>query len=234
MLDIGCGCGATVLELARRVGADGRVLGLDVSEPMSARARDRIAAAGLHQADVVVGDAASHAFPPNGADLLFSRFGVMFFADPAGAFAHLRRAMKPGGRLVFAAWRPMAENTWFSVPVAAASPLLPPQPPADPDAPGPFAFADPARVRSILTQAGWTGIEVERVDVPMRIAGPGEIGSAAGFAMGVGALSRMLTEVDEALHDGIRAALEDVLRSYDGPEGVVLGGAIWLASARCR
>ena len=141
VVDIGCGCGATVLELASRVGPEGSVLGVDVSKPMAARARERIAAAKLGNAQIQVSDASVHNFEAGRADLLFSRFGVMFFADPSAAFTNLRRALRPGGRLLFAAWRPMAENSWFSVPLAAAADLLPPSPPLEPDAPGPFAFA---------------------------------------------------------------------------------------------
>src|SRR5260370_18482697 len=138
VIDVGCGSGATVLELARRVGPTGHVLGLDVSEPMSAQARERIAAEQLRNAEVLVHDAATCVFPRSDTDLLFSRFGVMFFADPEAAFANLRLAMRPGGRLLCMAWRPLAENPWFSVPLQAARALLPPQPPPEPNAPGPF------------------------------------------------------------------------------------------------
>ena len=172
VIDVGCGCGATVLELARRVGPDGRVLGVDVSEPMAARAQERIAAAGFGNAEVKVSDASTFGFAAGQADLLFSRFGVMFFADPAAAFANLRRGMRPGGRLLFACWRPMIDNPWFLVPTQAAAHLLPPAPAMEPNAPGPFAFADADRVRRILGTAGWSDVVLTRQDVPMRVAGP--------------------------------------------------------------
>ncbi len=229
-VDIGCGCGATVLELAQRVGPSGRVLGLDVSQPMASRARDRIAAAAIPNASVVVGDAAAHPFAAD-ADLMFSRFGVMFFADPVAAFSNLRRGLKPGGRLLFAAWRPLADNSWFSVPLATALPLLPPQPPAEPNAPGPFAFADLGRVSAILTEAGWAAVQAEPVEAPIRIAEPGQIADAASFAMGVGALARLLAEADDTTRSRVRAVLEDTLAAYDGPGGVCLGGSVWLVSA---
>ncbi len=231
-LDIGCGCGATVLELARRVGPAGHVLGLDVSEPMAARARARIAAAGLGNAEVLVSDASAAVFPRRDADLLFSRFGVMFFADPAAAFANLRRAMRPGGRLLCAVWRPMAENSWFSVPLEAARFLLPPQPPPEPDAPGPFAFADAERVRRILAEAGWQCIGLEPCDVPMRLAGPGQIGQATEFATRVGALARVLADAEPELRSRAQEAVADVLGGYDGPDGISLSGSIWIVSAR--
>lgn len=170
VIDIGCGCGATVLALAQRVGPDGHVLGVDVSDPMAARARERIASAGLTNSQVIVSDAATHPFERGGADLLFSRFGVMFFADPVAAFGNLRGAVRPGGRLLCAAWRPLADNPWFRVPMEAARALLPPQPPADPEAPGPFALANQDRTLGILRAAGWKDAMLARQHVPMRLA----------------------------------------------------------------
>lgn len=231
-IDVGCGCGATVLELARRVGPAGDVLGLDVSEPMAARARERIAAARLGNARVVVSDAATYAPPPAAADLLFSRFGVMFFADPAAAFANLRRAVRPGGRLLFAAWRPFADNPWFSVPLEAARALLPPQPPMEPNAPGPFAFADADRVRGILAAAGWRDVQAVPHDVPMRVAGPGQLEEATVFATQVGPLARALAELEPELQAQARQAVTLALSHFDGSEGIILKGSIWLVSAQ--
>ena len=231
VIDIGCGCGATVLALAERVGSAGRVLGVDVSEPMAARARERIAAAGLTNASVQVTDASTHGFAAQ-ADLLFSRFGVMFFADPTAAFANLRRGVRAGGRLLFAAWRPVEENSWFSVPLAAGRPLLPEEPPADPDAPGPFAFRDPARVRAILSGAGWREIEFQPRDVPMRVGGAGGLEETTDLLMRLGALARLLADVDADTRSRVRDAVRAALLPHDGPSGVVLGGAIWLVSAR--
>jgi SAM-dependent methyltransferase len=232
VVDVGCGCGATVLELARRVGPGGHVLGVDVSQPMAARARERIAGAGLGNARVLVSDASEHSFEPGSADLLFSRFGVMFFADPEAAFANLRRAIRPGGRLLFAAWRPMAENEWFSVPFAAAESLLPPSPPPEPDAPGPFALADPDRVRRILGGAGWSGIVLTRQDIPMRLAGPGQIAEAAEFATRVGALARALVDASPEVKRHVTEAIAKALPPYDSPSGICLSGSVWFASAR--
>ena len=230
VLDIGCGCGATLLALAQRVGPQGMVLGLDISEPMSARARERAASLGLDQVAVIVDDAASHAFAPGTVDLLFSRFGVMCFPDPVVACANLHRAIKPNGRLLFAAWRSLAENAWFSVPMAAARALLPPQPPPVPDAPGPFAFADAARACRLLEQAGWTGVHAQRLDVALQLAGPGQLAEATAFATSIGPLARILPEVDEAARPPIRAAVADALRHHDGPDGICLGASIWIVS----
>jgi SAM-dependent methyltransferase len=230
-IDIGCGCGATVLALAQRLGPTGEVLGLDVSEPMAARARERIAGASLTNAQVAVSDAATHDFQGARADLLFSRFGVMFFADPVAAFAHLRGAMRQGGRLLCVAWRPLADNSWFTVPLEAARALLPPQPAADPDAPGPLAFANPDRTRGILTKAGWSDAALTRCDVPMRIAAAGQLEQATEFATHVGILARMLAEEDPDTRERVRLAVAEALKPYDGPAGINLSGSIWLISA---
>jgi SAM-dependent methyltransferase len=230
VLDIGCGCGDTTLQLARLVAPSGLVTGADISHPMTTRAKARIAEAGIANASVIVADASTADLPP--ADLLFSRFGVMFFADPVAAFANLRKAMKPGGRMLCAAWRPMPESAWFSVALAAARTVLPPLPPADPLAPGPFAFADPARVTGILSLAGWTDPVMTPRDVKLAVAGPGEVAEAADFAMRIGPVARMLAEADPALAPAVREAIAEAFAPYDGPGGVQLGGAIWLMSAR--
>ena len=231
-IEIGCGCGATLLGLAERLRPSGDVVGLDVSERMAARARQRIDAAGLTNARVVISDAATHGFADQRADLLFSRFGVMFFANPVAAFANLHAAMRPGGRLLFAVWRPLADNPWFSVPLNAARPLLPPQPPADPEAPGPFALADQHRTLKIFQAAGWRDVTLTRHDVPLPIAAAGQVQSAAEFATQFGALGRILTEQAPEMRPRVQDAVAAALTSYDSPAGIALPGSIWLISAR--
>jgi SAM-dependent methyltransferase len=232
VIDVGCGCGATVLELARRVGPSGHVLGLDVSEPMAGRARERIAAAKLSNAEVVISDAATYPLRQANADLLFSRFGVMFFVDPTAAFTNLRTAMRPGGRLLFAVWRPLSDNPWFTLPMGAAREFLPPQPDVEPDAPGPFALADEQRVRGILTTAGWRDAALSRHDVLIRLAASGKLDEATEFATSVGPLSRALAEVDPEIQSRVRVAVAQALKPVDGADGVSLTGSIWLVSAR--
>ena len=230
VLDTGCGCGATTLELARLVGPTGHVLGLDVSQPMATRARERIAAAGLTNAEVLIADASTASLPA--VDLLFSRFGVMFFADPVAAFANLRRAMRPSGRLLCAVWRPLAENPWFHVPLTAVRDLLPPQPPPEPFAPGPFAFADSERVTGLLAQAGWRDVDMTPHNVAMPMALRNEIAQATEFAMRIGAVARLLAEADPELRTRAQAAIAQAMQAHNGPEGIVLVGSIWLLSAR--
>ncbi len=232
VIDIGCGCGATVLALAHRVGPIGAVTGFDVSAPMSARARERIKAAGLTNAEVVLSDAATHSFTPGAADLLFSRFGVMFFADPVAAFANLRQAMRPGGRLRFVVWRALTENPWFMVPLEVARALLPPQPPTDPNAPGPFALANPERTLAVLQNSGWRDGMLTRHDVPMRFAPSGHLEEATDFATRVGPLARMLMEETPDVRMKVWEAVREALKAYDGPAGISLSGSIWVISAQ--
>jgi SAM-dependent methyltransferase len=142
VLDVGCGSGATSLELAARVSPSGSVLGLDISETLLSRARERVPDGA--SVSFVLGDASKHALPDHAFDLLFSRFGVMFFDDPTAAFTHLRRALTPTGRVTFVCWRPFDQNDWVRLPMQAVADILPPLPLPGPNAPGPFAFGDAA------------------------------------------------------------------------------------------
>src|SRR5438876_7998717 len=164
VIDIGCGCGGTSIELSRIVGAGGAVLGLDVSQPMLEVARARGALANCAHLVFRVGDASEAELPAN-IDLLFSRFGVMFFSQPSQAFSHLRKSLRAGGRCVFVCWRTPRDNTWAMTPLAAARTAMGvTQAPADPNAPGPFAFTDEERLRDILSGAGFGAIAVQRFE----------------------------------------------------------------------
>ena len=145
VLDIGCGCGASSLELAQRVGPKGSVLGVDVSEPMLARARERARHAGVDNLQFQRGDAQVTPFEPGSFDLVHSRFGIMFFEDPPAAFANMRRALAPNGRVTFVCWQPLSENPWMRIPMAAALPHIELPPIPAPGAPGPFALGDDGR-----------------------------------------------------------------------------------------
>jgi SAM-dependent methyltransferase len=232
VLDIGCGCGATLLELANRVGPNGSVVGVDISAPMLDRARQRVRDNSLQNVRLTLSDAATHAFTPGAFDLAFSRFGIMFFANPAGAFANIRSALATAGRLAFVCWAPPRDNPWLTVPLTAARPHLPPQPEIDPTAPGPFAFADSDRVRGILTDAGYSGIDIARHDASMRICGPGETEWAAHFAVESGPVARAVAGVDPATRAAIEQAILVEFRRIEGPGGIELPGSVWLVSAR--
>ena len=232
VIDVGCGCGATVLALAGRVGPAGQVRGVDVSEPMLGQARQRVAAAGLANVSLELADASSAALPAAEYDLVFSRFGVMFFRNPEQAFANLKQALKPNGRVAFLCWQPLKANPVFLVPLKAASAFAPPRQPPKPDEPGPFAFGDPGRVRRILSSAGLREVTFTPFDISMRMAGPGELAAAEEYATQTGPVARMLADLAPDARAAARAAIRDALRSYDGPDGIALAGAVWLVRAR--
>ncbi|MGW7608520.1 class I SAM-dependent methyltransferase [Streptomyces sp. NPDC054766] len=163
VLDVGCGTGGTTVALARRLGAEGECVGVDISEPMVEAARARAAREGA-RASFVRADAQDHVFGPAAFDAVVSRFGVMFFEDPVQAFTNLRRAAKENAGLRFIVWRDIAENPFMTTAERAAAPLLPDLPERRPDAPGQFALADADRVRRLLEESGWAGIGIRPVD----------------------------------------------------------------------
>jgi SAM-dependent methyltransferase len=230
VIDVGCGCGDTSIEIAHLVGADGAVLGIDVSQPMLEVARSQAALAGCPQLAFREGDASQAALPPN-TDLLFSRFGVMFFSQPSLAFGHLRKSLRAGGRCVFVCWRAPRDNAWAMTPLSAARAALGVTPaPADPHAPGPFAFADDERVRAILSGAGFSGIEAQRFDMPLSLGATPR--SAAENATRIGPVSRLVREVGNDRLPLILDAIERTLSPLATPEGhVSLNGSAWIVSA---
>ncbi len=232
VVDIGCGCGATVLGLAARVGPGGSVTGIDLSRPMLDVAAERVRSRQLTNVRLVLADASTHPFGEQTSDLAFSRFGVMFFVDPVKAFANIRRALRPEGRLAFVCWRSFAENPCFRVPFEAAAPFLPPQPPSDPEAPGPFALADADRVRRILATAGFSNIDIVRHEGTTSLADPGELEAAAEFAGRIGPVGRALGEAAPETRAAAQAAIRHALEAYQQPEGIVLTASVWLVSAR--
>jgi len=175
--------------------------------------------------DYLLADAASHVFEPN-FDLVTSRFGVMFFADPRAAFANLRRAFAPAARMVFACWRAVELNPWATVPLEAAGDLVPPSEPVHPTAPGPFAFAQAEHVRDVLRRAGYEGVTIDPCDTTMRLgATPDE---AAAYTMKIGLLSRAAADLD----DGVRSRIQERVASALERRGTTLPAAIWLVAAR--
>lgn len=168
VIDVGCGCGATTIELARAVGPSGRVIGIDLSGPMLALAAERLRK--FANTSCLLGDAAEVPLGDLGAELIVSRFGVMFFGDPVAAFANLRTGLAPGGCLRFACWRPINENPWLQIPLNAVYEHAPRLPKPDPEEPGPFAFGDTARVTRVLTAAGFAAPSFTPLDIQMDIA----------------------------------------------------------------
>ena len=228
VIDVGCGCGQTTLALAEAVGPEGLALGIDISAPMLSVARAR--SAGRPQVRVLEADAQTYPFDPGSFDALHSRFGVMFFDDPTAAFANLRKALKPGGRLAFLCWRTPAENPIMTLPMAAAAKHLPPPEPTTPGAPGPFAFADAERVRAILASAGFADVDLAPQDMP---AGGNALDAALDLALRVGPLGRMLREHPEADRDAAVADVRAALAAHARPDGrVFMDSATWIVTAR--
>ena len=230
VIDIGCGCGGTSIEIARRVGAAGSVLGVDVSQPMLEVARARAAQANSAHLAFRYGDASEAELPAN-IDLLFSRFGVMFFSQPSPAFSHLRQSLRAGGRCVFVCWRAPRDNSWAMTPLSAARTALGvTQAPADPQAPGPFAFADEERLRGILSDAGFGAIAMQRFDAAIAIGATPR--AAAESAVQVGPVARFVREVGAEHLPIILEAVERALAPLAAPDGhVSLKGSTWVVSA---
>ena len=231
VLDVGCGCGQTTLELARRVGAEGAVLGADISRPMLEGARARADATGIANARFEQADAQVHPFETGAFDLVFSRFGVMFFSDPVAAFANLLRALQPGARLGFVCWQALAQNAWMLRPMAALAPLLSLQPPSDPHAPGPFAFADADRVTRILRDAGFGSVAVEGMERELLVGGGASLDDTVGFLLQMGPAGAALREADDDLRAKAADAVREAIAPFHGDDGVRMPAAAWLFTA---
>ncbi len=230
VIDVGCGSGATSIAFARKVAPSGRVLGVDVSEPMLARARQ--AAPKDLPVDFVQADATVYPFEPGSFDVLASRFGVMFFADPALSFANMRKALKPSGRLAFACWREPRENPFFMAPLAAAYKHVPKLPQQGPEDPGPFAFASEARVRRILGDAGFTGVGMEACPLTLDAAiGRGLDGAVQG-ALEIGPVSRALDGQPEHLRSAAAHSIREALTPFAKGDAVLLPASVWVVTAK--
>jgi SAM-dependent methyltransferase len=228
VLDVGCGTGASSIELTELVGPKGEVIGLDVSAPMLERARVR--SHGIANLHYIHADAAAHTFTHPVADLLFSRFGVMFFGDPAAAFANLKRALKPGARVAFACWRKMDENKWMQIPLHAAYEHVERMPKPGPDDPGPLSFADPDRVTRILTAAGFAKPRFTPVDLMLDIAVGGGLEGAVRQAMTMGPASRALQDQPESVLANVAESMRKALMPHAHGNSVKLAGAIWVVT----
>ena len=227
IIDIGCGCGQTSLDLGSRVGAAGSVVGVDISKPMLEVARRRPRSAPNLRVTFELFDAQSDVLGHGRFDAAFSRFGVMFFSDPVAAFTNIRESLKPSGRLVFVCWRPLSQNPWMREPLDAALPLLPPIAPFDPIAPGPFAFADAGRVQSILAEAGFGSVKVSPFDAAI---GGANLEQTLQLALNVGPLGAALRENPERA-ETVADAVRDLLSKYATPNGVLMPAAVWIVSA---
>lgn len=228
-LDVGCGAGDTTLALAGLTHPGGSSTGVDISGPLLARARARA----VDRTDVsfVEIDAQTGTFT-NDHDLILSRFGVMFFADPVAAFANLRTATRLGGRLAFACWQDAASNPVFKIPMQALSGLLPAAAPVDPYAPGPTALADDVRTRGLLTEAGWHTPTTIAHDIDM-VVGKGDdpVADAVNLFMRIGPAAAAARDLGKDARPVIRERLTAALTPYATGRTVRLTGAVWIVTA---
>ena len=232
VLDVGCGCGSATLELARRVGPKGRVTGVDVSTSMIERAMESTRAARFANVRLENADAQTARFSPGEFDVLYSRFGVMFFADPRAAFRNLSAALRPGSRLAFVCWQSLQENPWMLVPMKAAAKLVAFPPPPGPDAPGPFSFADPTRVREVLEHAGFAEVVLEDVRETLAVGGSESLDQAAEFVVQMGPTGAALREVQDEMRRSVTLAVREALAPYHTDRGVRMPAAAWIVTGR--
>lgn len=231
VLEVGCGTGAATVPLAEAVGETGEVVGIDISEPMLTAARQRISQRDQRNISLLHGDAQVYSFPPDHYDLIASRFGVMFFADPVMAFQNLRGATRPGGRLCFACWAALDENRHWLIPCEVALRHLGPPAPKPPRAPGPLAFSEPDYVLSVLEGAGYEGIEIRRETPDIIAASSSE---EAEHACLMGPSGRLMEEKKprDNVRDLIKREMTEAFAAYVNAGEMVLPSTIFLVTAR--
>jgi SAM-dependent methyltransferase len=231
VIDVGCGTGATTARLAAAVGAHGSVLAVDISEPLVATARRRCLEGGHAHVRLIRGDAQTHRFERGCHDLVVSRFGVMFFDDPVGAFRNLAGALRPRGRLAFACWAPLEANPWLALPLEVGVERLGPPEPQPPRAPGPLALSEPDYIDEILGAAGFADVLIERTET--LLPGAPSAREEAELAGQVGLLARLLREreADEATRADLIGELTRRFAPYLTADGVRLAATIHLVTA---
>jgi SAM-dependent methyltransferase len=233
-LDVGCGAGQSTLELAELVGAGGRVIGVDVSDPLLTRAKERVAAAGVTNVELLLANAASVRVEP-AVDLVFSRFGVMFFDDPVAAFAHLRTTLASGGRLGFVCWQPLEVNPWAHAPLSAVRGLKPEHQLLEllaPGKPGPFALSDAANVRGVLERAGFASIAVTPYEAEVPIGGARTLEEAVAYSLQIGPAARFIADADLEHDPRVPEALTAAIAPYATERGVLVPARTLIVTAR--
>lgn len=230
IVDVGCGAGATSIEIARQVGASGSVIGLDISPVLVAEAAKRAEVLGLENLRFMLGDAAVASLPTGQADCIVSRFGIMFFSNPHAAFTHIHGFLKSSGRLSIACWSTLSQNLWiFEVTniLAAHFPLPTPVP----RAPGAFAFAEPIYVEEILQSSGFKEIDISPWQNNLFIGGSGSNPeSAAEFLLKASSVGQLLEDLSDSVKTAIHSELSERLKAYYTKDGVQMPASAWLIS----
>jgi SAM-dependent methyltransferase len=225
LLDVGCGAGFTTLALARELGPGARPVGADISGPLLLAARERANAAGV-PIDFVFGDAQTFDFDPASFDLIVSRLGVMFFADPVAAFANLRAAATDKARLRFVCWRDPSENPFMTLTARATKGLLD-LPARIPNTPGPYGLADAERTRGILADAGWSEVEVRPYDATCAMPA----GELMTFLTRIGPLREALAEADDERREAVLEAVRTAAEPYIEGDRASFEAALWIVDA---
>lgn len=227
VLDVGCGTGSTTLAIKKRLGAASHCVGVDISQPMLERARARAESASA-AVSFIDADAEQYVFESARFDLIVSRFGVMFFNDPARAMKNLRLAARDGAELCFIAWRSPAENPFMTTAERAAGALLPSIPPRDLNGPGQFGFADPSKVFRLLEAGGWSDVDISPLDVECGFSRQ----DLALYVTRLGPLGRILQDADEATQARVLAAVLPAFDPYVHGASVHFNAACWKIAAR--
>jgi len=235
LVDIGCGCGDLTLSAAKACGGNGRILALDISTPMLQRAQSREQDCRTHAPDMariqwLRSDAMLYEFEPQ-ADLVISRFGVMFFADPVQAFRNIKRSLKPHGRLAILCWAALEENPWILNPLQAVRSLIELSPPSPGGTPGPFAFADPKRVLEILNEAGFSNATAKPIECELILGhasnlnrpNQSAVDDALILVLESGPIAALLRNADEALLFKVREQISQALLAYYDPSSRHIG-----------
>lgn len=229
VIDIGCGAGSTT-RAAGRLAIEGGALGVDLSAPLLRQAVRRARQDDLTNVRFEHGDAQVHRFTAGAGDIAVSRFGVMFFADPAAAFANIVRGLRRRGRLVFLCWQGPAHNEWIMIPGAAASQHIALPPPDDSTGPGPFSLSERDRIDAVLGAAGLADIAIEPVAEMLWMGH--DVADAVEFWKATGMGKALLGDVDQPTAARVSEAVRAALEPYLTPEGLRLGSQAWLVTAR--
>jgi SAM-dependent methyltransferase len=232
VIDIGCGCGDTSFDISNRVGSDGHVQGIDVSEPLLTRAKARAQFTNENNITFCHNDVQTYHFESSVFDVVFSRFGVMFFDDPVAAFTNIRKTLKPGGRLAFICWQPAKENEWISLPLDVVKNHISIPAPPEPGQPGPFSFSNKNRVIHILGEADFKEILIEKFTSPLNVGA--DLDEAVKFLTHMGPTSEAMSQpgVKDINKFHIKTELRKRLKPYKTENGIILGAATWIVTAQ--
>jgi ubiquinone/menaquinone biosynthesis C-methylase UbiE len=233
VLDVGCGWGETAIEIARRVGPTGTVVGLDCCSAFLAAGRADANAAGLANVRFLEADVETYAFRPE-YDFCFSRFGTQFFENPVAGLRNMRSALRPGGMMTMIVWRTRTDNPWLTLAKEVVLRYLPPvKEHAATCGPGPFSMADTEVVTEQMRIAGYSGVKFERIDAEVMVGR--DVDEAVAFQLAIGPAGEVYREAGreaERNHDRVVAALKDELSEFVRPEGVMMKSSSWMVTAR--